>query len=683
MVMYDFYGTCCIKGYNQEVHYQKYLNKVKHVVSETENSNIRGKDNFLMFMNRVGKLLLRSAAFERVLDERYFYSGNFQFLKEEINTMFEEILPENYPTSFTNPQFASHIFGPDFGQIICCAYDTFRTSFEAAFEHDTEKMELLFLFFQDFYDNIKHCEVVVLEDLVAVLKRHINQCVLYDTLVEQERSFSPSYSRYRDIVMFSDLEDERYLLRYGVYISDNELKTVAQFNNLAKEKINALSTQIVKGFLQGAKDDSKDLSQKQTVQVFYCIGYERLVRNIVKDLDLMGLQALIIRPDSAPINRQYNYDHRCKNVLFMDKETIELLLLWITETYEGKHHEVCQCGGRIGLRSFGEHPFSPAEGRACEQSVETEKLVAYYHAEKVRIDNTYNPKSETAFCVITFPSPEVGVNYDDIFRDIVEVNLLDSDIYLQIQGYIIQALDRSSHVLVKGANGNKTDLKVMFHNIDNPAKETNFLNGGATINIPAGEVFTTPQLLGTNGLLHVKDIYLKGFHYRDLELEFRDGIVTAYRCNNYDDEEQNRFYLKENLFNSHESLPMGEFAVGTNTLAYKIARKYRIQHLLPILIFEKIGPHFALGDPCFARAEDNPVYNAHDGKQVTARENEITGKRKSTDGDGIYTNVHTDITLSYDDIAYLSAVNNDGEITDIIRDGRFALEGTEMLNEHL
>ena len=41
---------------------------------------------------------------------------------------------------------------------------------------------------------------------------------------------------------------------------------------------------------------------------------------------------------------------------------------------------------------------------------------------------------------------------------------------------------------------------------------------------------------------------------------------------------------------------------------------------MPILIAEKMGPHFAVGDTCYSWQEDTPVYNP-DGKEIIARDN--------------------------------------------------------------
>ena len=281
------------------------------------------------------------------------------------------------------------------------------------------------------------------------------------------------------------------------------------------------------------------------------------------------------------------------------------------------------------------------------------------------------------------PEPRPPVEHKrNHFEDILEINTLDTARYERIQQTIIDALDRADYVHVKGRGENQTDLMVRMQQIRNPGKETNFLNCGALINIPVGEVYTTPQLTGTNGILHVEEAFLGGLKFVNLKLTMQDGFVLDYSCDNFPREEDNRKYIEENLFFPHKTLPMGEFAIGTNTLAYMVAKKHGIMNVLPVLIIEKMGPHFAIGDTCFSREEDKPVYNALDNKEITARENEKTALRE-TNPQEAYTHRHTDITIPYESIHFIAAITGEGERIDIIRDGKFALEGTEELNEPL
>ena len=280
--------------------------------------------------------------------------------------------------------------------------------------------------------------------------------------------------------------------------------------------------------------------------------------------------------------------------------------------------------------------------------------------------------------MIAFPVPQIGEQFPEIFDAVIDINTLDYNLYQKMQQTMIDTLDRASHIRIRGRDGNRSDLVVALRPLQNPEKETAFENCVADVNIPVGEVFTSPQLEGTNGCLHVKRVFLNGLEYKDLELVFTDGMITSYRCGNFESEEENRKYIKDNILFHHESLPMGEFAIGTNTTAYVAARKYGIADKLPILIAEKTGPHFAVGDTCYSHSEDLPVYNP-DGKEIVARDNAISIQRLTDREKTCYFHCHTDITIPYDELGELTAVSSGGEWP-IIENGRFVLDGCEDLN---
>ena len=174
-------------------------------------------------------------------------------------------------------------------------------------------------------------------------------------------------------------------------------------------------------------------------------------------------------------------------------------------------------------------------------------------------------------------------------------------------------------------------------------------------------------------------VYLEGLQFLDLKIWFKDGRIASYSCRNFETEEENQKYIEDNILFHHPTLPMGEFAIGTNTTAYVAAGKYHIADKLPILIAEKMGPHFAVGDTCYSWSEDTAVYNP-DGKELIARDNEISILRK-TDISKAYFGCHTDITIPYDELGSIRVVGKNGEETSIIENGRFVLAGTEELNK--
>lgn len=102
-----------------------------------------------------------------------------------------------------------------------------------------------------------------------------------------------------------------------------------------------------------------------------------------------------------------------------------------------------------------------------------------------------------------------------------------------------------------------------------------------------------------------------------------------------------------------------------------MARDYQIADKLPILIAEKTGPHFAVGDTCYSHEEDNVSYNP-DGKAIVARENSVSAQRKES-VEKAYLNCHTDITIPYEELDNITVIRKDGSTEDIIADGKICL----------
>ena len=126
-----------------------------------------------------------------------------------------------------------------------------------------------------------------------------------------------------------------------------------------------------------------------------------------------------------------------------------------------------------------------------------------YTNELSQIVNEYIPGDEYSFTIIAYPMPEIGDDYEEIFEQIIRINNLESDVYRPVHQMIIDELDQAEWVHVIGQNGNQTDMKVSMHVLERPETETNFENCLADVNIPLGEVFTSPKLTGTHGVLNV------------------------------------------------------------------------------------------------------------------------------------------------------------------------------------
>lgn len=555
-----------------------------------------------------------------------------------------------------------------------------RNVYMGRLEEVVLQMEL-FTQIYNYFEDVEQLEYDNVYETVYSYEKD-NTEIFTDLMIEDR--INPDNKFAVDIVMNSDLNDLRYLYKYGEHVGFNELKMAEFLNSLSQEEIDRLAKVYTEGYRIGFINTGKDISNKGTVDIRYSLGFERIIRSAIFNFKKMGLEPVIYQvgyTTTSP-NRQYAYDHRYDDALYLDKAYIKRKLEVSRHAYESRKQLAGKMAGPAVIEIFGETPFEPENKKqAYALSEEQQKLKSEYITEYQTMVQEYIKGDERSFTIIAFPIPEFGDNFEQMFKETVKINTLDSEIYGKVQQNIIDALDQAEYVKVLGKGDNKTNMKVQMHDLKNPLKETNFENCLADVNIPLGEVFTSPKLKGTEGILHVSQVYLNDLKYNDLQITFEDGKIKDYTCKNFDTEEENKKFIKQNVMFNHETLPIGEFAIGTNTTAYMVAKKYHVVYKLPILIVEKMGPHFAVGDTCYSFEEDIKTYNP-DGKEIVARENEVSALRK-TDIKKAYFGCHTDITMPYDELGEITAVRKDGSEITIIKDGRFVLEGTELLNEPL
>ncbi len=627
---------------------------------------------------------------------------DIESLRKRNHMLYEDILPKNYENSYGNPTFAVANLGDELGPALSALYFELRAMIPAAFEENkfdiVIRMELFIEIYGLFESSMRDNRLPSFSEIKGIMYW------FYSDYEEDEKAerfaamVDPSESFMRDVILDSDLSDPKYLFRFGEYVTDNEIDIARHLASLSMEDIDRIASTFTEGYRIGFATTGKDITIKKTVSIVYQLGFERMVKRAIERFGDINLKTTIFRSVMSSFymmgssgrnasygavpNKQFDYDHKDDLGLFMDAALINRKAEALRAAGERYKKEAKVFGGPAVIEFFGEAPFSPEPKKeAIQLSAEQKKMISSYKIQASLIQNQYIIGSERSFTIISFPTPEIGDDFKEIFDETVKINTLDYKLYQNIQQKIIDALDDAEYVEIEGMGDNHTRMKVCLNELGDKSKETNFENCVADVNVPLGEVFTSPKLTGTEGVLHVTGVYLKGFYFKNLEIVFKDGCIAEYRCTNFDSDEENRKYISDNILYGNRTLPLGEFAIGTNTLAYVVARKYNIEDKLPILIAEKTGPHFAVGDTCYSHEEDNVSYNP-DGKAIVARENEISAKRK-TDPDQAYFGCHTDITIPYDELGEIRAVKPDGSFVPIIKNGRFVLAGTQELNEPL
>jgi len=677
--LYSFYST-----YNKEAEesYTQSVIKIKEILNQLEESHDSEKKEYLKFLISVRQLIIKLCDFENnSRNPNYYKEKSFEELLALNNAFYCELLPENYSSSYANPSYCVKIFGEKEGQLFSWFYLSYRQYITYAAFHKIYKMADLNTLYIEVYDYIKNNPVDFIH-LKELMTRYMLKKRPEDEYYNYKEQHDPDFRYLTNILTEDDLNDLRYLFKSGTYISENEIKIAKFMQNYPVEKLKILAKEIIRAYYKGFVRDNKDVTIKETVGFYYKIGLERLYREMIKEFKSQPhpLETCIINAYSTRINEQYDFDHKFDNALYISEEYIEKRIEEIQYGLEENKDLLDKYSGIMYIEKFGDPLFSPESKKdVLKLSPEQQKLQQTFQMRVHQLINQYIPQAKTSFCMVAFPTPKIGEQFEEIFEETIKINMFDSEKYEKIQQIMIDTLDQADYVHIKGRGMNKTNLKIQLQQLKDPSKSTNFVNSGSSVNIPGGEIFTAPQLNGTTGLLHVEETYQNSLRYDNLQLEFSDGYISAYSCTNFKTEEENQKYIEENLLFPHKTLPIGEFAIGTNTLAYKVSREYDIVNLLPILISEKTGPHFALGDTCFSRSEDQKMYNQFTKKLICAMDNEKSRLRHKTPTEA-YSNKHEDIVMDFSAIDFIAAVLSNGKTVDIIRDGRFSLPGTEELN---
>ena len=653
---------------------------------------------FRDFFLTAGAFLERIFSLRRALADGSFCRESLAEMRRRQAGLYRDMLPEHYAASWLNPAAAVKKAGPGCGRLLSALYAELFSLLRFVFEgREDDALPVLEIFL----------EICAMFSAGEIPKEQEIQDALYwyasdylDITVPQRvrecltPSPDPAFSLYHGM----DPRDLRYLFFSGDYISEETLETARYLNALPEDAAEKAAAALVTGYEEGFRVMGRDLKRNKTCEIRFVRGFERLVlraSELFEERD--GLRVILpgtaarlseripgrsARQNSLSPNRQFDFDHRFDAAIFWDKAFTDRKLAELTAAYESMKEEASLFAGPAVMEYFGEAPFEPL---LCEEAYafrpRQQKLLNSFLTSLTNLRDRFIPGEETSFSIISWPIPAIGSSYDQIFDSILRINTLENEKWRAVQQKIIDVLDRCDHAEVRGEADNETRLRISLWPLSHPERETRFENCVSDVNIPAGEVFTSPVLRGTEGLLHVKRVFVDGILFRDLKIRFENGRTVSATCGNFDSEEKNRRFVLENLCGSHEVLPMGEFAIGTNTCAFAAAERFGIWDRLPILIAEKTGPHFALGDTCYSHEEETMTYNP-DGKAIVARENEIS-ERRHENPEEAYFGFHMDITLPYGEIGAVTAVMPDGSGIDIIRHGRFVLEGTQELNRPL
>ena len=179
-----------------------------------------------------------------------FEDYTFNQLSEFNKSLYEDILEKNYDKSYANPVYAVKVMGLEYGRMLSFLYVELRGMIAYAYELRIAEMTVLMELFVEIYCSFESetPDSTSLRDIIYwYVSDYSGDFVEYR--VREQIDTSLSFAT--DIIMNENLDDIRYLYKFGEYITDNEIMTATYLNSLPDEKISAMAHTFTEGYRKG------------------------------------------------------------------------------------------------------------------------------------------------------------------------------------------------------------------------------------------------------------------------------------------------------------------------------------------------------------------------------------------------------------------------------------------------
>ena len=105
-----------------------------------------------------------------------------------------------------------------------------------------------------------------------------------------------------------------------------------------------------------------------------------------------------------------------------------------------------QYAGPLWIETFGETQFEPKNEFLFDIDKTKQELEKNLNNKYSLLFNKYTHKEERSFTIISYPCPDIGENFEEIFDEVMIINNLDNEKYKKIQQCLINALDEGDYI---------------------------------------------------------------------------------------------------------------------------------------------------------------------------------------------------------------------------------------------
>ncbi len=366
-------------------------------------------DRYLDYFRTVSRFIL-------LVDQTWKRNNvSLEMLIEENRALYQDVLGDNYDTSYANPEYAIRVFGKEIGEILCFLYAEIRSEIAYGYEGKMENLAICNELFIEIYNSFEGEETPNYKSLKEIIYWYASDyCdVFVAERLKEKMDFHNSFAI--DIIMNSDLNDLRYLYKYGEYISEEEHNAVAMLRSLSEEEVSSIANMYIEGYQEGCEDIGIDLSEKKTIYIQYQIGTERIVKEVIKGFERIGLKATSCRNAVSVVTRecskngfyskkctQYEADHWNDQGLFINKKYVERKLDVVKNVFEQQKEMTAAFAGCVLIGVGAENVAAEPQKAAIHLNEKQENLQKLFDEKMEQLTNKYLLK-ELNITVVDIP----------------------------------------------------------------------------------------------------------------------------------------------------------------------------------------------------------------------------------------------------------------------------------------
>ena len=108
-------------------------------------------EKYQEYFKKEAEFITSTAELAELVESGKYANLPLKELEDWNDRLYAKILPENYETSYANPQYAVSVFGKEIGQFLAAVYAELRSLIAAAYENDVQSIVIRAELFLEIY----------------------------------------------------------------------------------------------------------------------------------------------------------------------------------------------------------------------------------------------------------------------------------------------------------------------------------------------------------------------------------------------------------------------------------------------------------------------------------------------------------------------------------------------------